>query len=34
MTQARHLSQLLHLNGGVSAPGSIITEVISPQRPH
>src|SRR3989442_1786344 len=29
-----YLSQLLHLNGGVAAPGSIITEVISPQRPH
>src|SRR2546421_11499358 len=29
-----YLSQLLHLNGGVVAPGSIITEVISPQRPH
>ena len=29
-----YLSQLLHLNAGVSAPGSIITDVISPQRPH
>src|SRR5205814_8767985 len=29
-----YLSQLLHLNGGVAAPGSTITEVISPQRPH
>ena len=32
--QPRPLSQILHLNAGGACPGSTITEVSSPQRPH
>ncbi len=32
--QSRPLSQILHLNAGGGCPGSTITEVSSPQRPH
>jgi hypothetical protein len=28
------LSQILHTNLGGACPGSIITELVSPQRPH
>ncbi len=32
--QRIYRSQRLHLNAGVASPGSTITEVVSPQRPH